>query len=362
MHSNTLVLSSLLGAAAALAAQNTVSLPAHAGAVDGQHAVVLPFGTPHFRTQLLLDAAAIAPNGAVITALRFRAERGFVPLAAASVPNVTVSIGQTSVAIGSMSQTFANNVAQTPTVVFQGTVNLPGYTTAGAGPMPWDIVIPFNLPWPMTTASGNVLVDIVASNAPILLPHYYLDAVQGGGSESMIGRPSDDLMLLVGTGEPRLLSPGNTIPFGSVSFATSSPNAPGALALGLLPQPVPIDLGPLGAPSQTLYVDPIALVPHAWTGASGAWFSSFALPVPNTPTLIGALLYAQSALFDATANALGLVLSSGSEVRIGDQAEALPMQQMDADDPTLPIGWPVDFGVTTSERGATPVLLEGVFY
>src|SRR5688572_32747928 len=119
MHSNLLALSSLLGAVASLAAQTAVSLPAHAGAVDGQHAVVLPFGTPHFRTQLLLDAAVIAPNGAVVTALRFRAERGFVPLTAASVPNVTVSISQTNVAIGSMSQTFANNVTQPPTVVFQ---------------------------------------------------------------------------------------------------------------------------------------------------------------------------------------------------------------------------------------------------
>jgi hypothetical protein len=365
MRSNPLLLSSLLAAAAPLAAQGARQLPAHADAVDGHHAVSLPFGVPGFRTQLLIDGGTLAPNSAVLTGIRFRADRPSLPATAVAVPNVTVTIAETTATLGNMSSTFATNVTWPPTVVFQGTVTLPPYPAANrAGPMPWDIVIPFTSPF---VASGaNVLIDIVGNNAPNGTPGYWLDAVQGGGSATTFGvagdNPSfDSLNLIVSTGgslEPRLLSPNHAIDFTSTLSFTQPP---GVLALGLAPQPLPIDLGPIGAPTHTLYIDPLVLSAHVWQQSFIGRFSTFSLAVPNDPLLIGTLVYGQSALFDATANGLGLLLSGAVEVRIGQQGEPPVVQQLDATDPAAVSGTVLDFGFGQPEFGAVAILVEGVF-
>jgi hypothetical protein len=367
MRSNLPFLSTLLAAAAPLAAQQSTPLPLHAPAVDGHHSTSLPFGSPGFRTQLLLDANAFAPNGALVTGLRFRADRVSLPATATSVPNVTVQVSSTTVANGLMNTSFAANVTGTPTTVFQGTVALPAYAAAdGPGPMPWDVTIPFTAPW-LAAPGANILVDIVGNNAPNSPPVYWLDAVQGGGAATPFGErgdnPSgDNLLLNVSTGnslEPRLLTPGHGIDFNSGLTFTQPP---GVLALGIQAPPVGIDLGPIGAPTQTLYVDPLVLVTHAWQQSFIGWFSTFSLAVPNNPLLVGTLVYGQSAVFDPAANALSLVLSAAVEVRVGEQGELLPLQQLDATDPTAQNGTLLDFGFTTPEFGATPVLLEGVIF
>jgi hypothetical protein len=362
-------LSSLLAAAASLAAQQSVPLPVHAPAVDGHQSASLPFGAPGFRTQLLLDGAVLAPNGALISGLRFRADRLSQPTTGGTVPNVTVQISNTTAALGNMATTFAGNVTSPPTTVFTGAVTLPAYPASVAdlpGPLPWDIVIPFATPW-LCAASANVLVDITGNNAPNAQPTYWLDAVQGGGSATTFGTrgdnpTSDNLLLGVSTGnslEPRLLTPGHGIDFNSgLSFT----QPPGVLALGLQAQPVPIDLGVIGAPTNTLYIDPLVLAAHAWTPSFIGFFSTFTLAVPSHPALVGTLVYGQSAIFEPTANALGLVLSAAVEVRVGEQGEPLVLQQLDAFDPAAANGTMLDFGFGQPEFGATPVLVEGVIF
>jgi len=67
-----------LALVAGVAAQSR-PVPAHADLADGQHFAGLPFGAPGFRTQILVDAAAVAPTGVVVLGLRFRADRSSAP-------------------------------------------------------------------------------------------------------------------------------------------------------------------------------------------------------------------------------------------------------------------------------------------
>lgn len=369
LRSHLLTRSALLLAvsATALSAQTTQLLPAHADLAEGQHGIGLPFGVPGFRTQILISGPAVGANGAVLTGLRFRADRTSTPLAATVVPNVTVTVSHTSNFVGNMNGQFALNVTGPVTTVFQGAVTLPAHADGFAGPLPWDIAIPFAQPFAFTTAQGNLLVDIVGNNPANGIPVYWLDAVQAGGSATPYGRAGDNpsfdsLNLVVSTGnslEPRLLSPGHVIDYTSTLSFTSPP---GVLALGLVGLPVPIDLGLLGAPTHSLYMAPLVLATHSWTQSFIGWYSTTSLAVPNNPLLIGERIFAQSALFDPAANALGLLTSHAVETRLGDQAEILPMQQLDAPDAAATVGTFVDFGFAQPDHGGTPILLEGVFF
>ncbi len=358
---------SLLATAAALAAQAQVAVPTHANDADGHQAVALPFGAPGFRTQILVDAASLAPTQAVITGIRFRADRTSAPLATSVVPNVTVTVSQTNVGLGGLSVTFANNVGANPAVVFQGSVSLPAVGSAFAGPLGWDIAIPFAQPFVATTSQGNLLIDIVGNNAPNGTPTYYLDAMQNGGSATIFGAAGDNpsfdfLNLIVSTGnslEPRLLTPGHTVEFTSTLSFT---HPPGFLLLGLDSLPAPFDLGPLGAPTHSVYVTPLASVPHAWTQSFIGWYTTASVAVPGDVSFVGLRLFGQSVLFEPTANALGILTSAAAEVRIGDATTIFPMQQVDAFDPAAAIGTVVDFGFGLNEYGATPLLCEGVFF
>ncbi len=352
---------------AALTAQTQLSLPPHADSADGQHSLAQPFGTQGFRTQILVDGTAIALTGAVLNGIAFRTDRQSAPLAPGQVPNVTVELSHSNTFITGMSPTFASNVTSPPTVVFQGTVNLPGSNAGLAGAPPWDIAITFPVPYSFTTAQGNLLIEITGNNPPPTgFPDRYLDAMQGGGAATYFGtggtNPNDTLMLGVhaGNGTTREVSPGNNIHFTTQLMIAP---VPGVLALGSAPQPVPIDLAPIGAPTNFLYIDPIVLSAHSWTQGWINWYSDFAVPVPGTPALVGALLYGQTSVFEPAANPLGLVLSSAVEIRIGDQNEQLPLQQLNAPDPTAAIGTLVDFSYTTTpDYGSVPIRFDGTFF
>jgi hypothetical protein len=359
----------LLPAAAcgALTAQSTMAVPANAGLADGHHATALPFGVPGFRSQILVDAAAIAPNGAVLTGIRFRADRTSLPLRPVQVPNVAVAMSQSALLPGQLTTSFQGNVTGAPAPVFQGTASLPAHSTANAGPLPFDVSVAFATPFQFTAAQGSLLVDITGNNAPGGAPVFWLDAAQQGGAATQFGEagtnPSSDFLNLIASTanslEPRRLAPGSFVDYTSTLSFT---NPPGLLLLGAQAFPAPIDLGPVGAPTHSVYVDPLAYVPHAWQPSFLGWFSTFRLAVPNRPVFVDQLVFAQSLLFDPSANAAGILTSRALETRIGDNAAPFPMQQLDANDPAAAIGTLLDFGFAAPEFGAAVVLLEGVFF
>jgi hypothetical protein len=357
-----------------LSAQAVRALPAHANLADGQHSMDMPFGRAGFRTQILVDSTAVASSGAVLTGVRFRADRWSIPAFPATVPNVTVSVSHSTVAVASMATQFAGNVTGAATVVFQGSVTLPGHFANQAGPFGWDIVVPFSAPYPFTSAQGNLLIDIVGNNAAYQWPPVcWLDAMQGGGTGlpfGVQGSTSVDRPLLEvatsgsGSGlQPRRVAPGFALDFRSWMFFSTPP---GYLALGVSVPSTPVSLAAMGAPGNTLYIDPLVTFPHTWIGPTphGAW-STHSLAVPANPLLIGVMLYGQSVMLDPAANALGLGLSNAVEVRLGDPAEVLPMRQISEADPLASGGWFQDFnqtGIGPPEYGAVPILLEGVFF
>ncbi|HEU4419001.1 MAG TPA: hypothetical protein VFT55_08680 [Planctomycetota bacterium] len=356
----------LLGGAS-LTAQTVLALPGHADLADAQHELAMPFGTPGFRTQILVDAAAIAPSGALLHGIAFRCNRQQTAIPAAQVQNVTVTLSQTSVSFGALAPTFANNITGPTTVAFQGTVSLPAVAVTYAGPTPWNVLVNFAAPYVFTTSQGNLLIDIIGNNPPSSgFPTHYLDAAQGGGSSTVFGErgdnPNDQLFLGVhaGNGTTRAVAPGNTLEF--TSTLTFAPT-PGVVAIGLAAQPVPIDLSVIGAPTNFLYIDPLVLAAHSWNQSFIGWYSVISVAVPNDPTLIHTMLYAQSAIFEPAANPLGLVLSAATETRLGDANEQLPMQQLNAADPAATTGTLVDWSFTTTpDYGSVVMCLTGTFF
>lgn len=363
------LLAAALFVATDLAAQSAQPVPYNADLVDGHQSTSLPFGVQGFRTQILVEGTAVGPNGAALTGLRFRLDRPSLPLPAGSVPNVTVRLSETSVAVPNLATTFASNITGVETIVYQGSVSLPAHTSGHAGPLAWDIVVPIGNPFVFTTANGNLLVDIVADNPTGGFPTHYLDAVQAGGSATQFGEPGDNptfdfLNLIAHTGgslDPHLISLGSTVEYSSTLSFT---NPPGALALALQPTPGPIDLAFVGAPNQFAHIDPIGYVAHSWTQTFIGYASTFSLIVPNDPTWLDLRVFAQSVLLEPTANPLGIVLSHAIETRIGDAQQVfLPMQQVDANDPAATSGTLLDFSFGGQpEYGAVPMLLEGVFF
>lgn len=368
MHPSLAIGAAVAGALATpLVAQSFQAVPHYADTVDGHQSLGLPFGKPGFRSQILVEGAAIAASGGILTSVSFRADRWLAPVGATQVPNVTVQVSHTSVAPGGLAATFATNVTGPVTTVFQGTVNLPAQGLGFAGPLPWNIVIPFAQPFPYTNAQGNLLIDITGNNPAAGSPSYFLDAVQAGGTATQFGASGqnptfDTLLLIVSTGgsiEPRQISPGHTIDFTSTLFFSPRP---GVVALGTSPHPVPIDLGPIGAPTNSLFFDPILFATHNWTQSFIGWASTFSLVLPPNPLFLGATIYGQSAILEPLANPLGLILSHGVETRIGDEFEALLLQQVDSPDPNAASGTLVDFGSTGPERGAVAIRIEGTFF
>ncbi|MFN3240099.1 MAG: hypothetical protein ACE37K_01160 [Planctomycetota bacterium] len=348
-----------------LQAAAQVAVPAHAPLAEGHSSTSMPFGRPGFHTQIVIDASAVATNGAVLTGLRLRGDRPSAPLAATSVPNVTVTLSHTSAAPGTMSDTFANNVTSAGTVVFQGTVQLPAVPESYAGPLGWDIQVPVNS-FTFNASLGNLLIDIVGNNAAGQSASYYLDAERPGGSATSFGDgpPLSNfdypyvLATVAGGADPLQFVPGSTI---DLIVSTSFSQPPGVMALGTTGLNVPIDLGLIGAPGNEAYVDPILFTTLQWQGSFIGWNGIASVAVPNQPALVGTVLYGQGVLLDAPSNALGLITTEAVEVRLGD-ASPLLSQQLDASDPAAATGTLLDFGFGQPIYGAVPVLLEGTFF
>jgi len=370
MKTRLLLFVSLSGA---LCAQSAVDVPFHAAATECNESLALPFGYEAFRTQLLVDPAAIAPTGAVLTGLRFRVDRYALPRAASVLSGVTVRLSHTSQTLAGVSTTFANNVTNPPLVVYQGPLALPGYTDRTAGTLPWDIHIPFNGAFQYAAAQGQLLIDIegtgVIPPGPAgPTPTCFVDAAEPGGSATQFGETGasgtgEFLNLLVTTPsslEPLRLSLGNPIDFvATIQFAPR----PGFLAVGFAALPVPIDLAPIGAPANTAYVAADALLPLAWTPTFLGHRATVSLAVPNNAAVLGTLLYAQSLLLDAGANQLGVQLSRAAEVRVGDPAELAYVRQVDAVGSGAATGTLVNLGSVVAPRfTAVAFRLEGAFF
>lgn len=120
---------------------------------------------------------------------------------------------------------------------------------------------------------------------------------------------------------PQLTAAGDAIPGTTVDFvAQVRPFAPVVFALGLSNEtyngvPLPFSLAPLGAPGCRV-VTALDSTTAAASGAAG--FAERSLWVPGNAVFVGVRLFGQAIVFDTVANPLGLALSNGVEVVIGE--------------------------------------------
>ncbi|MBK8976115.1 MAG: hypothetical protein IPM29_09320 [Planctomycetes bacterium] len=337
-----------LGAAIAapLAAQTTeVAVPRLAASFEGNDIAQYPFGRTGFRTQLLVTSSALAQANVFISAIEFRADTSnSIGSPAVTIPNVSIDMSVTSVTTSTMATDFATNITGPVFPAYQGAVTLPAHTSAPPQAAPW-FRIQLTNPFSFGVSQGDLLIDISAANAGSTSTGYVLDSwlpggtVLGYGNAGALSQPDSVRLTIAGNGTQGRFS--GIVPTGQISILAQSQFYPwsGLLLLGFQPYAQPIDLGIVGAPGNSLYVDSVAQYPFTLTPPviGFGYRYTWTLNIPAVPALSGQSLHMQPAVDDLPANNLGIVTGSAVQLVIGDPLPH-PMRQVNANDYTATRG------------------------
>jgi hypothetical protein len=272
-----------------------------------------------------VDVADIAVAAAVWNFLEVRRPVGFNTANPALTTTATIVLSVSPSPWTAATTTFAGNHGPSTTTVFQGRVNLPAAANPPNWPAPWQPPIPFTTSFPyVRVPGGSLVIDIHQdqSPAPGVAPWYveYSSAPLGnriangpvqsncrfsvGGYNSGLGWTTAGLQ---GAGGIWYVSyqggqmPGNQIGIGVIGFQGVGGSWGGV--------PLPVDLGPLGAPGCAWNISWALSAPLMPTSVGARWPDQ---TIPNDPALRGTSFYDQALFLDAAANALGLVMSQSS--------------------------------------------------
>jgi hypothetical protein len=151
----------------------TVVVPNAQTNVEGNSANILPFGCVVTSASMRYQQVYLGPevgNG-TITEIRFRQDApAVVPFGPNTINGVTIALSSTSAAPDGLSTTFANNIGADVTTVFSGNLTLSS-AACGAGPCPFDIVIPLQTTFPFNGGSGpNLLLDVTIPSCVTTTP------------------------------------------------------------------------------------------------------------------------------------------------------------------------------------------------
>ncbi|MCA8943484.1 MAG: S8 family serine peptidase [Planctomycetes bacterium] len=306
----------------------------------GNHRTAAPFAAQPTKTHHAIDGATI-PFGTQIEAIAFRADDGQIASAGFDC-NLEVKLGHTTFAPNDLSVVFADNPAGPMTTVFQGTHHFAATSSLPTGPDDFAFVIPLTTPFVTATSSSqHLLVELVVTSHSMgsqrfglyfdaeldVLSHFRILASDPLGQFPASGTldgvvPAMSLLTTAaGSIAPRLdaqgpFGPGDTF---EVALRFAPTNAAGILVHGDDATiwgglPLPFDLGIIGAPGCSVLTNTLGAIGVA-TDAGGSGFVDFA--IANDPTLAGRVLLQQFLVFDPAANPLGLTVSPGGELRIG---------------------------------------------
>ncbi len=326
----------------------SIVVPAAADGIEGGHYNGKPFGQDtDFRTQHIIAGASICTVNSFVTHISFRPDnelRWSGSTTAQTFPNVQVKMSHTNATPETMSDTFATNITGAETVVFTGSVTLPAFMPSGDGtPANWDIVLQLTSPYPYVRANGDLLIEIIATDAAPQSINYSIDNHYHGGAAARFGTTGTISggfgAALDATGYGNLgkfsnLCPGGTL---DVNFTTtgSGPWGPylpngtsGAVIFGLARRTSPLDLALIGMPSNFLFIDNITgdLSVTLTTGLRGGPQSQQNLPIPNIPAMAGSSIYMQGIVIHAASNALGLVTTNGVQAKLSASSLNIPGQ------------------------------------
>jgi hypothetical protein len=147
-------------AMATRASASTIVVPNANTATEGDIFQVAPFGEVATTFQWVMAASqfsAIA-SGSLLTAIGFRLDDGQGASPLASYSSWDLQLSSSLNAVGSLSTTFANNIAGNVTTVRSGALTLPaGFFTGGPGPNAFSF-ISFTTPFAYT--GGDLLVTL----------------------------------------------------------------------------------------------------------------------------------------------------------------------------------------------------------
>jgi hypothetical protein len=350
-------------------------IPAVKAAAEGNVNLELPFWYDAGRVQLVVDGTSVTATAAFITSASFRpAGADTTAFPARTLANVTISAGHAAAGVGptTMSGTFTNNRGPGFATMFNGQLSLPAQT-GFQSPAPFNVVLPFPQPFFYQRSMGNFLVELEMPGSYTTIRFYTpLDGEMYRGSWGAWG-PYGTAGTLNNGGRPGLesfvngstLIPGGTL---RTTVRAGGPFNPVLVWLGASIRDfrglaIPFDLTALGAPGNYLLASMDLIVVTALQQAGSSWSAHVDWPIPNRPEMAGATVYAQAALRDAQANALGWVFTFGSKVLVAPGgARAVEHNMLYHHDPSYPVGY---FPLLTMGQGpgaGGPVLeLRGVF-
>lgn len=365
-HPHTILFPLALASLTALGqAQATRVIPAIFATTEGNDLGSYPFGRASARSQQIWNGTSLAGTVAVISSLSYRADNdNSSGSSAVTFGSVTVDVSDTTVSPSAMTTTFASNVTGTPTRVFNGPLSLPAYTSTPGGSAPFAATIPFGTPFSFFVAGKHLLVDLTSTSPTPSSPSWVMDVALPGGATRSLGSTGptsggfDQLRLLVAangtTGQGRYagLVPGDSI----VVFTQANRAFTGQMMFGTTRLPA-FDLGPYGAPSNTLEMLPDLTLPFVMTSGIGGYRGTFTLPIPAQNNLVGGVLYAQAFVVDTPANSLGIVTTNAYELKIGEPGPHMS-QQLNSQVTTATTG---TFQYVSGILGGPIVQFSGVF-
>ena len=142
---------------------NTLVVPNSLAGVEGNIDNGYPFniGTNStMRYQQIYAASqfgAMPAGGAFITGIAFRLDANWGSFST-TLPAVQINLSTTSKAPDGLTTTFASNVGNNDTVVFNGALSLS--SAASGRPAAFDILVPFTTAFFYNPAAGNLLLDV----------------------------------------------------------------------------------------------------------------------------------------------------------------------------------------------------------
>lgn len=348
-------------------AQSTSVIPPIGVVLDQSRSTAAPFLTQGAaRHQQVVDGAVIAPSVATLTGVAWRRDaQQNDPLPFVRVSGVQLVLSHTTATPATLATQFSANTGAGPVTLFLGDVDLPALPPVSALP-PFQVAIAFSAPFLYQRSAGNLLIDVAIPGNTIGFDTWRFDAAHWGpggawGPFGQAGRFPD--LSAPGVHLDGIL-PSDLAPGGRVSLMSSARSGPhpvvfnlGLSNLAAGSTPLPLDLGPFGAPGNALSSS-IEMTFGPLVPTLGLYYAArFGYPIPSDPALGGAVWYHQTVHLAPNANALGAVLSHSLWIALGGRGDRAVTQVVGSNQPSASIGAPLFAG----GLGGPVVELRGTF-
>lgn len=306
---------------ASVGAQTRV-VPADRTAVEGNATDQYPFSYSEVRFQQIWDGAELANAVAILNGVEFRHDGSNTTLHNARSWNYVVTAAETLVSPVSASTTWANNRTNPGTVVLNGPINVPPGAPSYPTPQAWSVAIPFQSPFTFARVNGHFLLELEGQDPANLYDPWPVDAdnlwrtLRGDSlqvsADGCLGAGNEQVTLSLSAASTLVL--GGTMTVNATTTLTALANWLGTSNRTYLGLALPFDLALFGAPGCQLASD-IAVQQVGGT--------SFAWPIPTSPSLENQILFTQAMALAPGANAGNLVTSELRQVRLGGPSSPL---------------------------------------